>query len=65
LNLQTALIKKYKSKYKEWWLILTDHIGYGLDEEDRVQFKQYITANHKWDKVILINPLNIESYFEV
>lgn len=65
INEKTGKIKKHKEKYKTWWLILTDHIGYGLDEEDRKQFKQYINVNHEWDRVILLNPLNIESYFEI
>ncbi|MBL4568051.1 MAG: hypothetical protein JKY85_08665, partial [Porticoccus sp.] len=39
-NLQIVLQEKidkvapYKEKYEVWWLILVDHIGYGLNERD-------------------------------
>lgn len=31
--------KAPKNKYPEWLLVLTDYIGYGLDEEDKRQFR--------------------------
>ena len=58
-------IEKYKSKYKEWWLVLPDHIAYSLDNLDRAQFREYIKIEHSWDKIILINPLNVDSSFEI
>lgn len=62
---KTKKIEKHKTKYNVWWLILTDHIGYGLDEHDRKQFRQHIKLKHTWSRIVLINPLNINSYFDI
>lgn len=55
---KTKKIAPYKSKYAEWWLILIDFIGYGLNEADQYAFRQSIQIPHSWDKVILIDPRN-------
>ncbi|OGU77415.1 MAG: hypothetical protein A2V93_09510 [Ignavibacteria bacterium RBG_16_34_14] len=34
-------IKKYKSKYHYWWLLLIDHIGLDIDQEDFAELKNY------------------------
>jgi len=58
-------IAPYRYKYSEWWLVLSDHIGRGLDAEDRLQFKQLPTLAHSWDKIVLIDPSNPSRAFEV
>ena len=54
---KTAKIAVVRTRYPEWWLILIDHIGYGDREALHVE--------HGWDKVILVNPLNPESAYEI
>jgi len=58
-------IANFKSNYYEWWLILVDHIGYGLDELNISQFNEYVTIKHSWDKIIIIDPLNENIWFEI
>ena len=57
-------IASYRHKYPRWWLILVDLIGYGLDERDREMFQQR-KMEHGWDKIILLNPLDARSGFEL
>lgn len=58
-------IAKVQSKYPEWWLALVDHIGYGLDNFDREMFRQQVSIEHTWDKIILIDPRDHERWFEI
>jgi hypothetical protein len=54
---KTEKIAGYRRAYPEWWLILTDHIGFGLrDEDDRHQLREAFKMKHDWDKIILISP---------
>jgi hypothetical protein len=53
---KTRKIAKMRSKYEFWWLALSDHIGYGLDEFDRELFREELTLSHNWDRIILIDP---------
>jgi hypothetical protein len=54
-----------RGRYSEWWLVVTDHIGLGLDEFDRTQFRERVRLNHTWDKVILVDPTNHTRAFEI
>lgn len=58
-------IAKIKTKYPEWWLVMIDYIGYGLKEDDQMQLKQNFNIKHKWNKIVLLDPLNIERDFEI
>jgi hypothetical protein len=51
-------IAKYRPRYAQWWLLLLDHVAYGLSDFDWEQFKQAVHVTHDWDKVVLVNPLN-------
>jgi len=62
---KTQKIAHVRDKYPEWWLILVDRIGYGVDDCDRQLFHKHLGIKHSWDKVILLNPLNHRSAFEV
>ncbi len=62
---KTYKIQKVKSKYQEWWLALSDHIGYGLDDFDRQQFREQVSIEHDWKKIILINPMDYKEAFEI
>lgn len=70
-NLQHCITEKsnkiamHRAKYKEWWLLLIDHIGYGLDEFDRKIFReQVIIKPCVFDKIILIDPRDASHFYE-
>jgi hypothetical protein len=62
---KTLKIARVRQKYPEWWLILVDRIGYGVDDCDRQLYREHLGIKHSWDKVILLNPLNHRSAFEI
>lgn len=62
---KTLKIAHVRCKYPEWWLILVDRIGYGVDDCDRELFHKHLRIKHSWDKVILLSPLNHRSAFEI
>ncbi len=55
---KTRKIECVRSKYPEWWLVLVDHIGYGIDKRDCEELRQLLQFEHSWDKIVLVNPLN-------
>ncbi len=58
-------IQKVRSKYPNWWLALVDHIGYSLDDFDRKIFRDQVSIQHNWDKIILIDPRDHRRWFEI
>lgn len=54
-----------RDRYAEWWLLLVDHIAFGLSEFDLAQFRRDVHIDHDWDKVILVNPGNHTHYCEL
>jgi hypothetical protein len=62
---KTRKIAPFRHKYPEWWLVLIDYIGYGVDESDRQSFRDRLAVEHDWDKIILLNPLDPRISFEV
>jgi len=62
---KTIKIAKYRQKYPEWWLLLIDHVGYSLGNEDRKEFSEQFSVEHNWDKVILVSPLNRERAYTI
>lgn len=58
-------IEKVRSKYQTWWLALVDHIGYGLDDFDREQFKTSVCVQHSWEKILIVNPLDCRQWLEI
>jgi hypothetical protein len=55
----------FRPRYPEWWLVLVDHIGFGLDEHDRRAFKQHVCLVHDWDRVVLVHPTNPQRSFDI
>ena len=62
---KTKKIARVRHRYPEWWLILVDQIGYGLDPDDQEQLKAHGGVEHAWDKVILVSPSSPERFFEL
>ena len=54
-----------RDRYPEWWLLLVDHIGYGLSTFDRGCFRNRVRIAHGWGKICLISPLNPQCWFEI
>jgi hypothetical protein len=62
---KTLKIARVRDNYPEWWLILVDRIGYGVDDRDRQLYREHLAIRHSWDKVILLSPLDYRSAFEI
>ena len=63
---KSSKVLKMKDRYPERWLALEDRIAYGaLDELDQEQLRQLIQPDGEWDKIILVNPLNPSTGFEL
>jgi len=58
-------IAPYRHKYPEWWLVVVDRIGYGVDDGDREFYREQLGIEHSLDKVILLNPLDYRSASEI
>src|SRR5436305_833065 len=58
-------IARVRERYLHWWLVLVDHVGYGLSGSDREQLRQLVRLDHSWDKVILVNPLDATQGYEL
>ena len=63
---KTSKINSYQTKYKEWWLVLSDHIGYGLDDFDQKMFlTQASVLPGIFAKIILLDPYDATRIFWV
>lgn len=62
---KTGKVAPYRQKYSEWWLVLVDYIGFGLDDFERELFRQYPRIPHGWDRVVLIDPRDPRRSFDV
>ena len=56
INEKSQKIANVKCKYKEWWLVLTDHIGLGLDDFDRQLLHAHAKRPAGWDKIVVVSP---------
>lgn len=72
-NLRLCILEKgrkiapYRGNYSEWWLVLSDHIDFGMDVKDREVFRAEVmpSIQHTFDKIILIDPRDHSRVFEV
>lgn len=70
-NLRICIAEKesktahHRHRYPEWWLVLPDFIGYGVDLEDHAAYRQTLSFLHDWDKVVLIDPRTPSRFFEI
>ena len=62
---KTMRIARVRHKYPEWWLVLVDRIGYGVDACDRKLLAEHLAIEHDWNKVILLSPFDHTCAFEV
>lgn len=63
---KTGKIARFRAKYPEWWLVLPDHIGYGLDDfEQELFLDQAKVAAGGFDKIVLLDPRDATRVFEL
>lgn len=62
---KTQKTSKYRANYPEWWLALTDHVAYGLDDLDQEQFRAEVSLIHRFDKIVLLDPRDHRRAFEI
>jgi hypothetical protein len=62
---KTRKVARVRHKYPEWWLLLIDRIGFGVEECDQKSYREHFAIEHNWDKIVLVNPLNPSSGFEL
>ncbi len=62
-----AKIMPYRYRYPEWWLVLVDHIDFGVDDQDHGLLREYLGSafQHSWNKIILLDPRNHLRAFEI
>lgn len=59
-------ISKYFQKYPEWWLIFSDHIGYGLDGFDQDLFFDQVKVDAgSFSKIVTIDPRDYLRSFQI
>lgn len=52
---KAAKIAAYRTRYKEWWLVLTDFIGPDLDADERRTIGEHVDLR-TFSRVVLIHP---------
>lgn len=57
-------IASFRNKYPEWWLVLTDYIGYGLDDYNKQQLLAHAKRPAGWDKIVVVSPSNPKKWLE-
>jgi hypothetical protein len=62
---KTRKIAPYRARYPLWWLLLVDHVGYGLDPFDQSLFRDQVTVDHDFNRVILVDPLHPARGFDI
>jgi hypothetical protein len=62
---KTLKVAPYRTRYPEWWLVLVDYIGYGLDAFDQQLFHDQIKIAHTWDRLLVIAPSGTPRGFEI
>ncbi len=52
---KTKKIARVRERYPVWWLMLVDHVAYGLSHSDREQLRHLIQFTHSWDKIVIVS----------
>jgi hypothetical protein len=62
---KTTKVAAYRGKYPEWWLILIDHIAYGMSQFSRDAFRESVAIDHDWHRITIIDPLDPTNFFSI
>lgn len=66
LEVKTRKISTYRPQYATWWLALVDQIAYARLDADEIQaLREHVTMPDVWDKLILIDPLEVTRFVEI
>ncbi len=57
-------IEPHRSKYKTWWLALTNYTGFGLGDHECQQLRQHLPRPSGWDKVLIVSPVDPSTWIE-
>jgi len=58
-------VKNYFPKYKTWWLLLIDAIGYNMEDHDWQQLNANPPTKTIFDKIILVSPIDYTNGNEI
>jgi hypothetical protein len=64
INNKTEKVRPYRNKYPIWWLLLVDNISAGKNDYIRTEYRNALRISHNWDRVILLDPSNVDSTLE-
>jgi hypothetical protein len=53
-------IEPFRNKYDEWWIVLIDHMGFGIADEDIRKLKSLPINNHIFKKIIILPPYDFK-----
>ena len=53
-------IEPFRKKYNEWWLVLIDHMGFGLTVEEIRELKTLPINDHIFKKIIILPPYDLK-----
>ena len=62
---KTKKVARFRRRYSEWWLILVDHLAYGMSEDSRRMFRESVSIQHNWDRITVVSPLDPACYFDL
>jgi hypothetical protein len=64
---KTAKIMPYRFRYEVWWLVLVDHIDFGVEAQDRALLRERLgyEFQNSWNKIILLDPRNHQRAYEL
>lgn len=62
---KTTKIEAYRQKYPEWWLVMIDHVAYGMSDFDRHMFHETVKIEHNWDRITIVDPLDPAHSFNI
>ena len=65
INEKSKKIERFRFKYKQWWLVLVDYIGNGLNQYDIEMLRSQVPIKVDWDKIIIINSTDYTQGFEI
>ncbi len=65
VNEKEKKIEKFYTEYKKWWLIVVDHIAYGLDSFDFEQLSEFQMIQSKFEKIFIVSPTLLEESREL
>jgi len=62
---KTKKVARFRHRYSEWWLILVDHVAYGMSEESRSVFCESVNIQHDWDRITVVSPIDPACHFDL